>query len=183
MNYLVKKVIKLLNSTMRTIWIREVRYYKYMMLLCGVLFVSACILLNEYNKQETNIGAVINIQYIYNASYIIPIYKVKTNNTIYNVYDDCVITNITSCSTRQITINFQVYFEKINNMYIIRERNHFPLYFSAFAFTFGILMVIIISFAYIDFYRLRRREYKMWSKQKKYDVESGECVIKSFLYD
>jgi hypothetical protein len=170
---------------MRTIWIREVRYYKYIICLCILLIICGCVLLNEYKKDENNIGSIINIQYIYNISYVIPIYKVKTSNQIYNVYDYCVIDNITKCNItrrKEEIINIMVYFTRINGIYILAERNHFPLYFSAFAFTFSVLVSMIISYAYFDFNRFRKNEYNKWSKKKKYDIDFVEENA-SLLYD
>ena len=170
---------------MRQIWIREVRYYKYVILLCIFLSISGLMLLNEYNKQENNIGTVINVVFIKNVSYVIPVYKVRHQKYIYNVYDNCVISNLSKCSNNiniENIINMNVYFEQLNGFYIILQRNHFPLYFAAFAFTFSGLLTMIIMYAYYDYSRLRKNEYNAWSKQKKYDadIETGEYT--SFIY-
>jgi hypothetical protein len=171
---------------MRTIWIMEVRYYKYISFLCLFLILCGLFLLHEYQKQENNIGTIINVIFIRNVSYIIPVYKVQKYQNIYNVYDNCVISNVSTCSNNiniDNIINMIVYFEQVNGFYIILNRNHVPLYFATFALTFSILLLCIILLAYVDFYRLRRTEYKMWSKQKKYDIDFVENNISSFLYD
>lgn len=172
-------------NKMRQIWIREVRYYKYIVLLCMILILCGVMLLNEYNKQENNIGTVINVIFIKNVSYIIPVYKVRHQETIYNVYDNCVISNVSKCTNNinvEKIINMNVYFEQFNGFYIVLQRNHLPLYFASFAMTFSLLMMLIISYAYFDFSRLRKKEYKTWSAQKKYDldIETGDNV--SFIY-
>ncbi len=171
---------------MRTIWIREVRYYKYISFLCLFLIFCGLFLLQEYQKQENNIGTIVNVVFIRNVSYIIPIYKVRQQHQIYNVYDNCVISNVSSCPKNinvEKIINMMVYFEQINGFYIALQRNHFPLYFATFALTFSALLLCIILLAYIDFHHMRCKEYKMWSKQKKYDLEFVEKNVSSFLYD
>lgn len=171
---------------MRTIWIREVRYYKYISFLCVLLIFCGVFLLQEYQKQENNIGTIINVVFIRNVSYIIPVYKVRQNENIYNVYDTCVISNVSTCPKNiniEKIINMLIYFEQINGFYIALQRNHFPLYFASFSLTFSALLLCIILLAYIDFYKMRRNEYKMWSKQKKYDLEFVEKNVSSFLYD
>jgi hypothetical protein len=170
---------------MRQIWIREVRYYKYVVFLCMILILCGVMLLNEYNKQENNIGTIINIVFIKNVSYVIPVYKVRHREYIYNVYDNCIISNVSKCSKNinvEKNINMNVYFEQLNGFYIILQRNHFPLYFAAFAFTFSVLLIMIIIYAYYDYSRLRKNEYKAWSKQKKYDLDIEIEEHKSFIY-
>ena len=118
---------------MRQIWIREVRYYKYAVFACLMLIGCGLMLLNEYNKQENNIGTIINVVFIRNVSYIIPVYKVRLQNIIYNVYDHCVISNVSKCTNNinvEKIINMNVYFEQQNGFYIVLQRNHFPLYFA-----------------------------------------------------
>ena len=171
---------------MRTIWIREVRYYKYISFLCVFLLFCGLFLLKEYQKHDNNIGTIINVAFIRNVSYIIPVYKVQQNENIYNVYDTCVISNVSACPINiniEKIINMMIYFKQINGFYIALQRSHFPLYFASFALTFSTLLLCIILFAYIDFYHMRRKENKMWSKQKKYDLEFVEKNVSSFLYD
>lgn len=165
---------------MRQIWIREVRHYKYIMLLCCVTFVIGLFLLHEYHQQEHNIGTIINVMFIQNVSYTVPIYKVRINNIIYNVYDNCIIHNISSCNHKKITFN-EVYIERINGMYIVTSRNHFLLYFSVFIITLGIGILLITSYAYLEFFRFRNNEYKSWSKQKKYDLDNLESSTSIFF--
>jgi hypothetical protein len=170
---------------MRTIWIREVRYYKYISFLCLFLILCGLFLLYQYQKQENNIGTIINVIFIRNVSYIIPIYKVQKHQNIYNVYDNCVISNVSSCPHNiniDNIINMMVYFEQVNGFYIVLQRNHLPLYFATFALTFSVLLLCIIAFAYIHFSHLRLKEYKIWSKQKKYDIDLSEIEFSSFIY-
>lgn len=169
---------------MRQVWLNEVRYYKYIVGLCFIIFFCGIFLLNQYNRQHENKGKIINIIFVKNISYIIPIYKVKNNDIIMNVYDDCVISNITKCNYIDTSrlINIHIYYTQINGMYIVFEPPNFTLYFFAFAFTFSISMIMVIVYAYYDFYRLRRIEYKQWSKQKKYDLDIVCEDPTSFLY-
>ena len=172
-------------NKMRQIWIREVRYYKYVVFLCMILILCGVILLNEYHKQENNIGTIINVIFIKNVSYIIPVYKVRQQENIYNVYDTCVISNVSKCTNNinvEKIINMNVYFEQFNGLYIVFQRNHLPLYFASFAMTFSLLMMLVISYAYFDFSRLRRKEYKTWSVQKKYDLDIENGEHQSFIY-
>jgi hypothetical protein len=168
---------------MKLFWIQEVRYYKYAVAMCIFLIFMGCILMHEYLNQENNSGIIINTQIIHNITYTFPIYRVQKNNTIYIMYEHCIIENIHTCNQTHYTANMIVYFEKINGYYIIMNRNNLPLYFSVFAFVFSILMLLIISYAYYDFNKLRRKEYSIWSKQKKYDldmyIENGPS---SFLF-
>jgi len=75
-----------------------------------------------------------------------------------------------------------VYFEQVNGFYIALQRNHIPLYFATFAFTFSGLAFCIVMFAYMHFKYLRCKEYKIWSKQKKCDIDLSEIEMKSFIY-
>jgi hypothetical protein len=169
---------------MRQVWLSEVRYYKYMLGLCIFLLFCGCVLFNEYNVQHQNGGKIINIIFIKNISYIVPIYKVQQNDIIMNVYDECVISNITQCKyvNTDRFLHAQIYYHQVNGINIVFQPPNFTLYFSAFAFSFSIMMSIIIFYAYFDFYRLRRKEYKMWSKQKKYDLDMICEDPTSFLY-
>lgn len=155
---------------MRLFWIREVRYYKYAILICMFILFFGYILLNIYIKQEENIGIIVSTKLIRNITYTIPIYSVQKNNTIYIVYENCVVENITECNQNHFTSNMIVYFEKINGFYVITNRNHSLLYIAVFAMSFASLMMAFISYAYYDFTRLRNKEYKLWSKQKKLDI-------------
>jgi len=170
---------------MRQIWIREVRYYKYIIFLCMILILCGVMLLNEYQKQENNIGTIINVVFIKNVTYIIPVYKVLQRENIYNVYDRCVISNVSECSNNidiEKIINMNVYFEQFNGLYIVFQRNHLPLYFASFAMTFSLLLLVLISYAYFDYSRLRKKEYKTWSAQKKYDIDIENGEYTSFIY-
>jgi len=170
---------------MRQIWIREVRYYKYIIFLCMILILCGVMLLNEYQKQENNIGTIINVIFIKNVTYIIPVYKVRQRQNIYNVYDRCVISNVSKCSNNidiEKIINMNVYFEQFNGLYIVFQRNHLPLYFASFAMTFSLLLLVLISYAYFDYSRLRKKEYKTWSAQKKYDIDIENGEYTSFIY-
>jgi len=149
------------------------------LILCGVM------LLNEYQKQENNIGTIINVVFIKNVTYIIPVYKVLQRENIYNVYDRCVISNVSECSNNidiEKIINMNVYFEQFNGLYIVFQRNHLPLYFASFAMTFSLLLLVLISYAYFDYSRLRKKEYKTWSAQKKYDIDIENGEYTSFIY-
>ena len=126
---------------MKLFWIREVRYYKYILISCIFLIGCGLLLLDEYRQQGNNIGIITNTIYVRNITYIIPIYKVRKDNIIYNVYEHCVIENITKCNQNNFTSNMLVYFEKINGYYIITNRNHFMLYMSMFSFAFSIIVM------------------------------------------
>jgi len=169
---------------MRQVWLSEVRYYKYMLGLCIFLMFCGVVLLNEYYTQHQNGGKIINIIFVRNISYIIPIYKVQRNDIIMNVYDECVVSNITQCNHIDTSrfMNMQIYYQQMNGINIIYNPPNFTLYFSVFAFTFSIMMSLVIFYAYFDFYRLRRMEYKMWSKQKKHDLDIVCEDPTSFLY-
>ena len=159
------------SSQMRTIWIREVRYYKYAVFICMFLILCGIILLNEYSKQNNNIGIIINTDLIHNITYSIPIYKVMKEGNIYIMYDPCIIVNVTECTQTHFTANMIVHFRKINGYYIVSNRDHFLLYFAIFALSFASLILTVISYAYYDFYKLRKKEFRMWSNQKKYDMD------------
>ncbi len=167
---------------MRTYWIREVRYYKYAVFVCFALMLCGIFLLNEYTKDNNN-GLIITTELIHNITYSIPIYKVMTEGSIYIMYEQCVIVNITECKQPHFTTNMIVHYRKINGFYVILNRQHFLLYFAVFALSFAILMLILISYAYYDFYRLRKQEFKEWSKHKKCDMDMiVENDPKSFLF-
>jgi hypothetical protein len=168
---------------MRLFWIREVRYYKYAFLSCICILLCGYSSFNKYLKQGENSGVIIGTKLIHNITYTVPMYSVQKNNTIYIVYEHCVVENITKCNENHFRLNMMVYFEKINGFYVITNRNHFLLYFSVTAMTFSFLLMLLISYAYIDFTRLRNKEYKMWSKQKKLDIEMQiENDPTSFLF-
>ena len=168
---------------MRLFWIREVRYYKYAVIICIFILIFGYSLFCEYNKQNENIGVIVSTRLIRNITYTVPMYSVQKNNTIYIVYENCVVENITECNQNHFTINMMVYFEKINGFYVITNRNHFLLYFAVSAMSFASLMMCLIFYAYYDFTRLRNKEYKMWSKQKKLDIDMQlENDPSSFLF-
>jgi hypothetical protein len=127
-------------------------------------------LLNEYVKQEKNFGVILNTTIINNIGYKIPIYNVQKNNTIYIVYEQCIIENITKCNQHHYSSNI-VYFEKINGLYIISNRNHFILYFALCSLSVATIVILLVTYAYYDFNRIRRTEFMLWSKQKKYDID------------
>ena len=167
---------------MRQIWIQEVRYYKYLVFVCLFLFSMGVFLLNDYHKQMHHSGVIINILIVNNITYTIPVYKVKQNQTIYNMYDRCIFNNYQNCT--QFVSNTIIQYEKINGIFIVSEINFINYYFAVFAFTFSIGMLICITFAYYDFYRIKRKELKLSGKAKKFDIyiENGEYPS-SFLYD
>jgi hypothetical protein len=170
---------------MRHIWNSEVRYYKYALFASIVLFFSGVYLLEYDNQLTKNQGIIINIIYIKNFTIIVPIYKIKNENNIYNIYDKCVLENNTNCNSLTLfTINSIIYFEKINGLYIASEKNNFLLYLSVFFLTFSIGMILIICIAYFEFNRIKRKEFKISKKQKKYDLPMTiqDCYIESFLY-
>lgn len=155
---------------MRTYWIREVRYYKYAICVCIALIFCGILLLNEYAKDDNN-GLIITSEMIHNITYSIPIYKVMTEGNIYIMYDQCVIVNVTRCKQPHFTTNMIVHYRKINGFYVISNRQYFLLYFAVFALSFSILMLMLILYAYYDFYKLRKQEFKKWSKHKKCDID------------
>jgi hypothetical protein len=62
--------------------------------------------------------------------------------------------------------------------------NFISFYFAVFAFTFSIGMLICITFAYYDFYRMKHKEAKLNGKAKKLDIYMEESEYpSSFLYD
>ena len=167
---------------MRYFWIQEVRYYKYLLILDIIIIICGIILLRDYQQKLENSGTIITIHIINNITYTIPIYKVEHSQTIYNMYDKCIFNNYQNCTS--YTSNTFIYYEKINGFYIVSEMNYMSFYFSIFAFTFSIGMIICISFAYYDFYRLKYKESQISQKAKKMDIyiEEGEYP-KSYLYD
>jgi hypothetical protein len=170
---------------MRHIWNSEVRYYKYALFASVVMFFCGVYLLDYDNQLTKNQGIIINIIYIKNLTIIIPIYKIKKENNIYNIYDKCVLENNTNCHRFDLfTINSIIYFEKINGLYVVSEKNNFLLHLSVFFLTFSIGMILIICVAYFEFNRVKRKEFKISQKQKKYDLlmTDQDCHIESFLY-
>lgn len=158
---------------MRHFLIKEVRYYKYILILSMFLVFSGYLLLSEFYEKEKNVGIIVNVYIIKNISYVIPIYKVKKENIIYNVYDNCIIQNVTKCKSINYNINILVNFEKINGNYIIIENNKFSLYFGIFTICLAILAMIGVSFGYYEYFRIKKIENTMWSKQKKSDNDTN----------
>jgi hypothetical protein len=156
---------------MRHFWIKEVRYYKYILVLSIFLIFSGYLLLTEFYEKEKNIGIIVNVYIIQNVSYIIPVYKVKKDNIIYNMYDSCILQNVTNCKNLNYNINILVHFEKINGNYIIIENNNFLFYFGIFAISIAIIVMSAVSFAYYEYFRIRNLENIVWSKQKKLDID------------
>ena len=170
---------------MKHIWNSEVRYYKYALFASFVIFLCGIYLLDYDNQLSKNHGIIVNVIYIKNATMIIPIYKIKKENNTYNIYDKCVLENNTNCHKfDQFTKKSIIYFEKINGLYIVSEKNNFLLHLSIFFLTFSIGMILIICIAYFEFNRVKRKEFKISQKQKKYDLPMTiqDCHIESFLY-
>jgi len=167
---------------MRQIWIQEVKYYKYMVFICLFLFSMGIFLLNDYQDKIYRTGVIVNIMVVNNITYTMPIYKVKQNKTIYYMYDKCIFNNYQNCT--QYNSNTIIYYENINGIFIVSEMNFISFYFAVFAFTFSIGMLICITFAYYDFYRMKHKEAKLNGKAKKLDIYMEESEYpSSFLYD
>jgi hypothetical protein len=126
------------------------------------------ILLNDYQEKLPRTGVIINIIVVNNITYTLPIYRVKQNETVYYMYDRCIFNNYQNCS--HYDSNTIIYYEKINGFYIVSEMNFISFYFAVFAFTFSIGMLICVTFAYYDFYRMKRKESKINIKSKKHDL-------------
>jgi len=156
---------------MRFYWIQEVRYYKYIFLLCTFIICCSYLSLYTYLKQEENNGIIINVKFIHNVSDIIPIYKVRINNTTYIAHDECIIENIKNCNKNNFMLNTIVNLKRFNKMYIVTSPNYYILYFSIGMLSFAFTLMLFFAYAYFDFKRLQNREYNLWSKQKKSDIE------------
>jgi len=168
---------------MRQIWIEEVRYYKYILMCSIFLLFCGLYLTNEYHQQNNNTGKVVNIIYMQNITYQYPIFKVqKDNNIIYNVYDKCILTNITSCSEKQIHHyhNNIIYFEYINGLYILSNKNNFLLFVATFSLAISFLSFMIVTIGYTEYIRLRMREKRVWGMSKKNDTTYDASYIEDF---
>jgi hypothetical protein len=190
---------------MRQIWIQEVRYYKYLAMLCILLFGLGLFLLHDHQQRHNNTnGIIVNVIFIQNVSNIIPVYKVQQNNVIFNVYDKCICNSYKNCSN--LPINNNIYFEKVvgcnsfDNIgdksgtytnipdsfsyYVISDINQIPLFFGWFAISFSFCTMLCLLYAYCDFFNFMRKERRLVGHSKKSDLPVYvQDLPKSYLYD